>query len=144
MAKSFQFRLEKVLDVRRLQEKSAQRELAAAQQAVAERNRVILGLMNQQDDARKELRLLQERAVDVARLRLAGDFAASLERLLQREYETLQAQVLVEIEKRQQVTEARKGVRVMEKLRDKQARQHRQGADLEERKFLDELGRRTA
>jgi flagellar FliJ protein len=144
MAKSFQFRLEKVLDVRRLQEKSAQRELAAAQQAVAERNRIILGLMNQQDDARKELRLLQERAVDVARLRLAGDFAASLERLLQREYETLQAQVLVEIEKRQQVTEARKGVRVMEKLRDKQARQHRQGADLEERKFLDELGRRTA
>jgi len=144
MAKSFQFRLEKVLDVRRLQEKSAQRELAAAQQAVAGRNRIILGLMNQQDDARKELRLLQERAVDVARLRLAGDFAASLERLLQREYETLQAQVLVEIEKRQQVTEARKGVRVMEKLRDKQARQHRQGADLEERKFLDELGRRTA
>jgi len=144
MAKSFQFRLEKVLDVRRLQEKSAQRELAAAQQAVAERNRIILGLMNQQDDARKELRLLQERAVDVARLRLAGDFAASLERLLQREYETLQAQVLVEIEKRQQLTEARKAVRVMEKLRDKQARQHRQGADLEERKFLDELGRRTA
>ena len=144
MAKSFQFRLEKVLDVRRLQEKSAQRELAAAQQAVAGRNRIILRLMNQQDDARKELRLLQERAVDVARLRLAGDFAASLERLLQREYETLQAQVLVEIEKRQQVTEARKGVRVMEKLRDKQARQHRQGADLEERKFLDELGRRTA
>jgi|SRR6185436_16555957 len=144
MAKSFQFRLEKVLDVRRLQEKSAQRELAAAQQSVAERNRIILGLMTRQDDAKKELRLLQERTVDVARLRLADDFAASLETLLRREYETLQAQVLVEIEKRQQLTEARKAVRVMEKLRDKQARQHRQGADLEERKFLDELGRRTA
>ena len=144
MAKSFQFRLEKVLDVRRLQEKSAQRELAAAQQAVADRNRIILDLMNQQDDAKRELRLLQERAVDVARLRLARDFAASLESRLRREYETLQAQVLAEIGKRQQLTEARKGVRVMEKLRDKQARQHRQGADLEERKFLDELGWRTA
>lgn len=144
MAKSFQFRLEKVLDVRRLQEKSAQRELAAAQQAVAERNRIILGLMTRQDDAKKELRLLQEREVDVARLRLAGDFAASLEQQLQREYETLQGQVLVEMQKRQQLTDARKGVRVMEKLRDKQARQHRQGADLEERKFLDELGWRTA
>lgn len=144
MAKSFQFRLEKVLDVRRLQEKSAQRELAAAQQAVAERNRVILGLMNQQDEAKGDLRALQERAVDLARLRMAGDFVASLDRLLQREYETLQAQVLVEIEKRQQVTEARKAVRVMEKLRDKQARVHRQGVDLEERNFLDELGRRTA
>jgi flagellar FliJ protein len=144
MAKSFQFRLEKVLDVRRLQEKSAQRELAAAQQAVTERNRIILGLMSRQDDAKKELRLLQERTVDLARLRLAGDFAASLENQLQREYETLQSEVLLEIGKRQQLTEARKGVRVMEKLRDKQARQHRQGADLEERKFLDELGWRTA
>ena len=144
MAKSFQFRLEKVLDVRRLQEKSAQRELAAAQQAVAERNRIILGLMGQEDDAKREVRALQERAVDVAKLRMAGEYAASLERLLQREYETLQAQVLVEMQKRQQLTEARKGVRVLEKLRDKQARIHRQGIDLDERNFLDELGRRTA
>jgi flagellar export protein FliJ len=144
MAKSFQFRLEKVLDVRRLQEKSAQRELAVAQQAVAERNRIILGLMGQEDDAKREVRALQERAVDVAKLRLAGEYAASLERLLQREYETLQAQVLVEMRKRQQLTEARKSVRVLEKLRDKQARIHRQGTDLDERNFLDELGRRTA
>lgn len=144
MAKSFQFRLEKVLDVRRLQEKAAQRELAAAQHAVAERNRVILGLMGQEDDAKRELRSLQESAVDVARLRMAGEYAASLERLLQREYETLQARVLVEMQKRQQLTEARKAVRVLEKLREKQARIHRQGVDLDERNFLDELGRRTA
>ena len=144
MAKSFQFRLEKVLDVRRLQEKSAQREFAAAQQAVAERNRIILELMNREDEARREVRSLQEGAVDVARLRMAGEFAASLERQLQKEYEALQAQVLAEMQKRQQLTEARKGVRVMEKLRDKQARAHRQGLDREERNFLDELGRRTA
>ena len=144
MAKSFQFRMEKVLDVRRLQEKSAQREFSAAQQAVAERNRIILELMNREEDARRELRTLQEGAVDVARLRMAGEFAASLERQLQKEYEALQAQVLVEMQKRQQLTEARKGVRVLEKLRDKQARAHRQGLDREERNFLDELGRRTA
>ena len=51
---------------------------------------------------------------------------------------------LLEMQKRQQLTEARKAVRVMEKLRDKQARAHRQGLDREERNFLDELGRRTA
>lgn len=144
MAKSFAFRLEKVLDARRLHEKSAQREFAAAQQAVAERNRIILDLMGREDDARRELRSLQEGAVDVPRLRMAGEFAASLERQLQKEYEALQAQVLVEMQKRQQLTEARKGVRVLEKLRDKQARAHRQGLDREERNFLDELGRRTA
>lgn len=144
MAKSFQFRLEKVLDARRLHEKSAQRELAAAQHAVAERNRIILDLMSREDDARREVRVLQEGAVDLPRLRLAGEFAASLERQLQKEYEALQAQVVTEMQKRQQLTEARKGVRVLEKLRDKQARAHRQGLDREERNFLDELGRRTA
>lgn len=144
MAKSFQFRLEKVLDVRRLKEKSAHRELAAAQQAVADRNGIILGLMSQEDEAKRELRALQERAVDVPRLRLAGDFVTSLARLLQREYETLQTLVIVEIEKRHALTEARKDVRVLERLRDKQARLHRQGLDVEERKFLDEIARRTA
>src|SRR6185503_7377875 len=99
MAKSFAFRLEKVLDARRLHEKSAQREFAASQQAVAERNRIILDLMGREDDARRELRSLQEGVVDVPRLRMAGEFAASLERQLQKEYETLQAQVLVEMQK---------------------------------------------
>ena len=144
MAKSFQFRLEKVLDVRRLAEKSAQRELAAAQHAVAEKNELILGLMGQEDQAKAELGALQARTVEIVRLKMAGDFLASLERQLQREYETLQSLVVVEIEKRHRLTEARKGVRVLERLRDKQARLHRRGVDLEERKFLDDLGRRTA
>jgi flagellar protein FliJ len=144
MAKSFQFRLEKVLDARRLHEKSSQREFAAAQQAVAERNRIILALMGEEDDVKRDLRALQEGAVDLPKLQMTREFLASLERRLQKEYETLQSQVVVEMRKRQQLTEARKGVRVLEKLRDKQARAHRQGLDREERNFLDELGRRTA
>jgi flagellar export protein FliJ len=144
MAKAFRFRLEKVLDVRRLQEATALRELASAQKAVADRNGIILGLMGQEDEAKRDLRAMQERAVDVPRLRMAGECLASLERLLQCEYEKLQALVIVEIEKRHLLTEARKGVRVLERLREKQERLHRQGLDLDERKFLDEIGRRIA
>jgi flagellar FliJ protein len=144
MAKSFQFRLEKVLDVRRMKEEAAQRDLAAAREAVVERNRIILDLMTREDEAKQDLRAMQERAVDVQRLRMAGEFLVAMEQLLRREYETLQNLVRVEIEKRVELTEARKGVRVLERLREKQARLHRQGLDLEERKFLDEIGRRTA
>lgn len=142
--KAFRFRLEQLLDVRRLKQDVAQRELAAAQAAVAERNRVILDLMNQEDDAKRDLRAMQERALDVDRLRLAGEFLVAMERLLRREYETLQTLVLAEMEKRRLLTEARKGVRVLERVRDKKAQLHRKELDLEERKFLDEIGRRTA
>jgi flagellar biosynthesis chaperone FliJ len=83
MAKAFRFRLEKILDVRRLQEATALRELADAQKAVADRNGIILGLMGQEDEAKRDLRAMQERAVDVPRLRMAGECLASLERLLQ-------------------------------------------------------------
>lgn len=142
--KAFRFRLEQLLEVRRLKQDVAQRELAAAQAAVAERNRVILDLMNQEDDAKRDLRAMQERALDVDRLRLAGEFLVAMERLLRREYEALQTLVLAEMEKRRLLTEARKGVRVLERVREKKAQLHRKELDLEERKFLDEIGRRTA
>ena len=144
MAKAFQFRLERLLEVRRLKEDAAQCELAAAQRAVAERNQIILDLMTREDEAHADLRKLQERAVDVQRLRMAGESLVAMERLLKREYETLQSLVLVEIEKRQRLAEALQGVRVLERVRDHKARLHRQDLDLEERKFLDEIGRRTA
>jgi flagellar protein FliJ len=144
MAKAFQFRLEQLLEVRRLKENAALGELAAAHQAVDERNRILLGLMTEEDQAKQDLRALQERAVDVPRLRLAGEFLVAMERLLKREVETLQNLVMVEIEKRRLLTEARKGVRVLERVREKKERLHRQGLEVEERKFLDEIGRRTA
>lgn len=142
--KSFTFRLEKLLDVRRLKEDVAQRELAAAHAAVLERNRIILDLLTREDEARQDLRAMQERAIDIDRLRLAGEFLSSTERLLRREVETLQELVKTEIEKRRRLTEARKGVRVLERFRERKALLHRQGLDLEERKFLDEIGRRIA
>lgn len=144
MAKAFRFRLEQLLDLRRSREEAAQRDLAEVRQAVLERNQVILQLMNREDAAKAELRAMQQRGVTVALLRMAGDYLAAVQRELQREYEALQRLVRAEIEKREQLTEARKGVRVLERLREKQERQHRVGLDLEERKFLDELGRRTA
>lgn len=144
MAKAFQFRLEKLLELRRLKEDAAEREVAAAREAVAGRNRVILDLMAREDDAKRELSAMQQRAVDVRRLQMAGEFLAAMDRLLKREYETLQNLVIVEREKRHRLAEARQGVLVLERAREKQERLHRQQLDLEERKFLDEIGRRTA
>jgi flagellar FliJ protein len=144
MAKAFEFRLEKLLDLRRLKEDAARRGFAAAQQAVVDRNRMILALMNQADEAKGELRALQQRAIDVGRLKCAGEFLAAMERLLQREQVVLQELVKAELEKRRLLTEARKGVRVLERFRERKLRLHGQELDLEERRFLDEVGQNLA
>jgi flagellar FliJ protein len=141
MAKAFEFRLEKLLDVRRAKEEAAQRELAAARQAVEVRNAVILDLMNREDDAKSDLRALQQGgAIDLERLRLSAEFVGAVERQLRREYEALQRLVQAEMEKREKLTQARKDVRVLERNREQEVRLHRQDLDLQERKFLDELG----
>jgi flagellar FliJ protein len=144
MAKAFEFRLEKLLDLRRLKEDAAQRDFMAAQQAVAERNRMILALMNQADEGRGELRARQQRAVDVGRLKLADEFLVAMERLLQREQVALQELVKRELEKRRLLTEARKGVRVLERFRERKLLLHGRELDLEERRFLDEVGQSLA
>jgi len=144
MAKAFQFRLEQLLGIRRQKEELAQRDLAVAQQAVAARNQSILFLMDQEEQAKNDLRAQQERGIDVGRLRLSDDYLVSLGRLLRREQETLHDLVRTEIERRQQLIEARKAVKVLERFRETKLRRHRQEATLEERKFLDEIGQNLA
>jgi len=141
MAKAFGFRLEKLLDVRRAKEEAAQRELASARQAVEVRNAVILDLMDREDDAKSDLRVLQQGgAIDLERLRMSAEFVAAVERQLRREYEALQRLVQAEMEKRETLTQARKDVRVLERHRDKELIVYRKDLDLQERKFLDEIG----
>ena len=141
MAKTFEFRLEKLLEIRRLKEDVARREAAAARQAVDVRNEIILELMSREDAAKADLRSLQGAgSVAVDRLRLATEFLSALGRQLAREYALLQQLVQAEMEKQERLTQARKDVRVLERHREREVVQHRRDLDLEERRFLDEIG----
>jgi flagellar FliJ protein len=144
MSKAFEFRLQKLLELRRLEEEAAQREFAAAQAAVAERNQAILGLLNREEEGRLDLRTQQERVIDVVRLRMTREYLELIAQLLDRERAILQDLAKVELDKRRRLTEALKGVRVLERFRERQLRRYRQELDLEERKFLDEIGQNLA
>jgi len=144
MAKAFDFRLEKLLDLRRRKEEAARREVAAANQAVAGKNQAILELMSEEDAAKDQMREAQQGTIDVDHLRRTGEYAATLERHLQREYLALQDLVKVEMEKRTLLAEAHKGVRVLERFRDRKVQLHQLDLDREERRFLDEIGRNLA
>jgi flagellar export protein FliJ len=138
MAKAFEFRLEKLLGLRRARQDAAGRELAAAQEAVAEAKRSLGALMAEEDRGRRE------RPTDGAGLQQQAEFLAALERRIAREHAALQERARAELEKRRLLLEARKGVRVLERFRERELAVHRKELDREERKVLDEIAQREA
>lgn len=144
MATPFRFRLDHLLGIRRQKEELAQRDLAAAQLAVAERQKSIHFLLGQQEQAKTDLRAAQGGAVEIGRLKLADDYLSGLDRLLRREQESLHDLVKVELDRRRELIEARKAVRVLERFRERQQYRRRQELNLEERKFLDDVGQNIA
>jgi flagellar export protein FliJ len=144
MATTFRFRLDHLLGIRRQKEDLVQRDLALAQEAVAERHKSIAFLVAQQEQAKTEVRAAQERVIDMGRLKLADEYLSALAGLLRREQETLHDLVKVELGRRQELVEARKAVRVLERFRERQLHRKRREVDLEERKFLDDVGQNLA
>jgi flagellar export protein FliJ len=144
MPNAFRFRLEKLLELRRLREDLALREFSEAQRAVQAAQRAVLGVLQEQDAARKAVQELKQGEVDLVRLRLQESYRTALERRLERERETLQERGRVEAEKRRALVEMRKGVRVLERFREKKLKAWRAEADLEERRFLDEVAQQAA
>jgi len=144
MATTFRFRLDHLLGIRRQKEDLVQRDLALAQEAVAVRHKSIAFLVARQEQAKTEVRAAQDRVIDMGRLKLADEYLSALAGLLRREQETLHDLVKVELGRRQELVEARKAVRVLERFRERQLHRKRREVDLEERKFLDDVGQNLA
>lgn len=142
MTRAFTFRLQKLLDLRRLRQELAERELAVAQGAVREQNRLLAGLLGQEEAGKRDLRGMKEKTLDLGRLRLQEGYLLSLERRIRRESGKLQDLSRSELEKRRALVEARKGVRVLELYREKKVAAWKGEVDREERRFLDEVGQR--
>jgi flagellar export protein FliJ len=144
MSKAFKFRFEQMLDVRRLKEDIAKRDLALAQQGVREQNRAIVRLLAEEREGKEALRGLKRDVLDIARLRLQEGYLYALERRIRAAAERLQDLGQVEEQKRRDLTEARKEVRVLESHRERQLKAWQNGQDLAERKFLDEVAQNIA
>ena len=139
MAKIFKFRLEGVLEFRRLQEEITRRDSALARRSLKDHNRGVLAILREQDDSKQALREMKQEALDVPRLRLQEGYLQVLERRLRRSVERLQELAVTERKKRRALKEAVQKVRVLELLRDKQEASHTLRQDREERIFLDEV-----
>lgn len=143
MAKRFAFRLERLLEIRRTFEDRLKRELGAANRAIYDKQRDILQLLVEEDRTKVELRRIKIRELDLVEIRMNEQYLNAVGRKIVREYRTLQQLQEAATAKRRELTEASKGVRVLERLREKKFEEWRRETDLEERKFLDEVASRV-
>lgn len=137
MASPFRFRLERLLELRREKETAAQRELAeAVRQAREEAAR--LAALNAEEEGLKRSSS-RVGALDLAGLRLVEGYLGSLERRARASRERLSALGLVEAEKRRALAEAAKGVKALERFRERKLAEWRRASDREEVRVLDEV-----
>jgi flagellar protein FliJ len=138
MAK-FHFRLATLLRLREATRDERRMQLAEVQRADAELESQLEQLGHEQEQLQRDCRKAAgPGAVDLPRLVEAERYAATL-RTQDADVRQQRQTLAVEIERRRQaVIEADRDVQSLEKLRDNQAQAHRQEADRQEGKRLDE------
>ena len=139
MAKIFKFRLDSVLEFRRLKEEIARRDGALTRRALKDHNRGVLAILREQDDGKQALTEMKLEVLDVTRIRLQESYLQVLERRLRRSVERLQELAVAERDARRLLKEAVQKVRVLERLRDRQEAAYACRQVREERNFLDEV-----
>ncbi|MHC4605420.1 MAG: flagellar export protein FliJ [Planctomycetota bacterium] len=141
MAKAFKYRLEPLLRYRKHLEEEKRRALGQARAAVMEQNRALLDLLRAEEEGKKEFAGMKSAGtLRVGRIRLQEQYLNSLAGQIRRGYETLRVRLLNEEKARRELAEARKKVRVLERLRERQRDRYNYELGRQERKELDEVG----
>ncbi|MBI4563651.1 MAG: flagellar export protein FliJ [Planctomycetes bacterium] len=144
MKERFRFRLERLLDVRRAQERVAVRELDRARREMMESRERLDALILQERREVDQCRRWLGGAVEAARLRLAERYLDSLRRRISsartghRDLEALAERWRIHR------TEAAARVRVLERLRERRRNEWRVETERRERRALDEAAARRA
>ena len=136
MAEAFRFRLERLLELRREKESAAQRELAEAIRQGREEAARLAALNAEEEGLKRTSRRLG--ALDLTALRMSEGYLGSLERRARASRERLAELGLREAEKRRALAEAAKGVKALERFRERKLAEWRRASDREEVRVLDE------
>ncbi len=141
MPKIFKYKLEPVLRYRQHLEEEKRRALAEARRGVMDQNKVLMGLLLDEGKAKNDLGEMKKLpTLLVGRLRLQEQYINSLARRIRLEYRVLQEKLLAEASARRDLAEARKKVRVLEKLKDRRKADYDYELKRIERKEMDEVG----
>ncbi len=136
----FQFRLERLLWHRRLQEELAEKGLAAALQAEREVSSALAGVREQAAAQAVRLREMLHQPTAGPEVGLHARFAAALEARRDHLARRQQEAMALSGERRSHLLEQRRAREVVLKLRERALARYRQEAGREDQRVLDETG----
>ncbi|MBT9175402.1 MAG: hypothetical protein DDT22_01077 [candidate division WS2 bacterium] len=136
----FNFRLQKVLDIRKYKEEVKKQELAALLLEYQKEQEFLNYLKFNQDKYQKELREKQVGCLDIFELIFYYTYLFKLCEDIERQINILcKLQEQIDL-KREEVIQVQKERKIVEKLKDKKWADFKKELDLVEQKFLDEIG----
>jgi flagellar export protein FliJ len=141
---SFQFRLAPVLRLRERVKEEKQFELRALHIERTQLEEEIGNLLARSESIGLAFAPTDGAVVTAAELQLIDDYAQLLDRQIARKRADLSSLRERMIKKQQEFTEAAREVKSLEVLRQRLAEKYRRAQNLEEQKFLDEIGQRKS
>lgn len=136
----FNFRLQKVLDVKKYKEEEKKQELAKLLLEYKKEEEFLFYLRDNQTKYQNELKEKQQGDMDIFELIFYYTYLYKLSYDIKNQQDILQKLEIKISDKREEVISASRERKVFEKLKDKKFSQWKQEQDLQEQKFLDEIG----
>ncbi len=139
----FKFKLEKVLELRKRKEQEREKELADLKELLMREETFLEELKEEAARTSEIMHSLQEAVQEKLDMKELVRYYDYLEKVREKISDQIAQirRVIADIEKkRQQLVEASKERKIMEKLKDNQYRKFKQTLETIERRFLDELG----
>lgn len=144
MPRRFEFRLESVLGYRQGVEGQKKNALALARRVVVEQNERLMKLLSEEEEGKRCLKELQRKTLDLDRVKMTHAYLIGLDRRIRKAHEVLGKLQEEEHRNRREWMEARRSVRVLEKLKERRHREWAYEAEREEQKVLDEVAQNQA
>ncbi|MCR4402726.1 MAG: flagellar export protein FliJ [Firmicutes bacterium] len=138
--KRFRFRLEKLLEVRRLRENALQQDLARAQEALRREKGVLETLGAARGATLEALRANVCGTLNVQDIAAYYRYLGFLAHRIEEQRAVVERAAREEAAKRDALIAARRRRKVVEKLRERAYARYREGILREEQAFLDEVG----
>lgn len=139
----FQFRLQRVLELRKRKEEEKERELAHLKTMLREAEAFLEELRDETvkvSDQMGSLNNNPDQSLDMQELLRYYDYLEQLRHTILDQIDAIKT-IIVNIErKRDELIEASKGRKIIEKLKDRQYEKFREFVDQWENKFIDEMG----
>lgn len=143
MPRRFNFGLQRVLDYRKLIEEQKKQEFIKAQNETLLQLKKVSDLVKHENEQRDRLAGSKIGDLNPVDLRLAESFLITLMKTIKHEREILEQLYRNLDEKRSEFIEAQKKTKVLERLKEKKIKLWQYEVDLDEQKFLDEVGRNS-